>query len=353
MPVFPDFRRGVYNIPHTALKILGIQEPQGLEDYRDLSGDRLIMILIDALGMNLFEKYHLADMWSEYTVLTSLFPSTTANVLTTLYTGLKPIEHGILEFRMYYEEYGGVIKTLPFTTEDSRENDFLLKMGYSPDKLFALPTIFQRLREEGMRSAALIRREYADASYTRFLMNGAEIVPYRDLHEAFLMLRKRNEDFVYLYLDYLDTVEHLYGVHSPETRKMLMEIVGEVEKLRKSCDATIIIAADHGQVDMEKIEVIPWNCPYPPGGSPRDLFIYACAPPENMGTVLEKRELMQSGILGEGTTHPSIEKRVPDYILLPPDSCGVWNRNVDMRGLHGGLSPDEMLVPFVVLRGKN
>ncbi|MCD6370533.1 MAG: alkaline phosphatase family protein [Thermoplasmata archaeon] len=353
MPVFPDFRRGVYNIPYTVLNILGIQEPQSLENYRDLREDKLILILIDALGMNLFKKYHLEDMWSEYTVLTSLFPSTTANVLTTLYTGLKPIEHGILEFRMFYEEYGGVIKTLPFTTEESRENDLLLKMGYSPNKLFALPTIFQRLREEGMISAALIRSEYADASYTRFLMDTAEIVPYRDLHEAFLLLRKRNEDFVYLYLDYLDTTEHLYGVHSPETREVLMEIVEEVEKLRKSCDAMIIIAADHGQVDMEKIEVIPWNCPYPPGGSPRDLFIYSCAPPENMGTVLEKSELLQSGILGEGAGHPSIEKRVPDYILLPPDSCGVWNRRFRACGLHGGLSEEEMLVPFVVLCEKS
>ncbi len=350
MRILPDFRRGVFNIPHTILNFFGLKNTMALEDYKDAQGDRLILILVDGLGMNLWKKYALHRRFPQFSILRSLFPSTTANVLTTLYTGLAPKEHGILEFRMYYEEYGGVIKTLPFTTLDSDRNDLLVEMGYSPTPLFRLPTIFEKQRREGISSASLFREDYADASYTHYLMQGSKIVPYKNLEDAFLQLRKRKENFIYLYIDYLDTTEHQYGVHSRETGELIARIFREIEKLWKESKAAIFITADHGQIDIEKKEIIPWNCENPPAGSPRDVFVYHCdVPEEGDWDIWSKEYILRSGILGEGKEQRNLRKRLPDYIILPRGNTGVWSDAFRAVGLHGGLSPQEMLVPFVLL----
>ena len=347
--VLPDFRKSVFNIPHTILNFFGFKSSKALQHYKDAGGDRLIFILIDALGVNLWEKY-ISDKLGDFSVLSSLFPSTTANVLTTICTGLTPKGHGILEFRMYYEEYGGVIKTLPFTTVDSQKNDLLAEMGYSPRKLFHLPTIFQKLKKMGVSSVSLIRDDYADTLYIRYMMEGSQIVPYNNLEDAFLKLRKRKEDFIYLYLDYLDIVEHIYGVQSSETKEILMRIFKEIELMWKESYTTMLITADHGQIDTERVKIIPWDCRYPPAGSPRDLFVYNCEPPKDEDVdIWSKAYILNSGVLGEGKEHMNLRARLPDYILLPHGNLGIWGKKFRTIGIHGGLSPEEMLVPLLLL----
>ncbi len=158
--MLPDFRKSVYNIPHTLLNTLGVKDNKALENFRDLQSDKVFFILIDAFGYELFEKYIKNDCNCIAEKITSLFPSTTSAVLTTLYTGLSPKEHGILEWYMYYEDYGGIIKTLPFSPRNSKENDKLIKLGFYPE-LFNLPTIFEKLKKEGIKSKSFIREEYA------------------------------------------------------------------------------------------------------------------------------------------------------------------------------------------------
>jgi len=349
MQVFPDYRRGVYNIPHTLMGMLDRPNPLMLEEFRDLSAEKIIFILIDALGYQLFEKYVGEKIGGEKIKITSLFPSTTAAVLTTLYTGLSPKEHGILEWYMYYEEYGNVIKTLPFSPMNIDGNDILMDMGISPKPLFEHPTIFQKLKERGFKSSSYIRAEYAHSSYSEHMFKGAQIVPYHTLSEAFGMMNRDENDLIQIYIDYVDTAQHLYGPHSPETRIEIERIFREIKRINK--DATIIISADHGQMEIREKRVLELqNQTIPPGGSPRDMFLYREEEVDEDFKILRKNDFIE--LLGPGKENDNLRIRAPEMVILPRDFMGVWFRDFYAKGLHGGMSEDEMYVPFILLEGK-
>lgn len=353
--VNPNFKKGIYNVPHTILHILGLQDNRVLEDFKGCDSSRIVFILVDGMGINVI-KTHFGEKFQHYTLLTSLFPSTTANVLTTILTGLSPRQHGILEYRLYYEVFGNVIKTLPFSPLDASENDVLLKMGVSPEKLFHLPTIFEKLEKEGIKSAALIRREYSHTSYTHNLLKGANIVPYSSLEDAFVKISKRKEALLFVYIDYLDTVEHRYGPNSPQTAEMLGKILYQLENLRRRERGAIMVTADHGLVEIKRKIILDLHCPFPLGGSPRDVFLYSCNLDDVEGygiEILPKKEIISSNILGPGEENIALEKRAPDHLLLPPENVGVWDTSFELKGLHGGLSPEEMLIPFIFIPEKS
>ncbi len=342
MQVFPDYKNGVYNVPHTILNMMGLRTPLALEGFGDVQVNSLVFILVDALGYNLFKKHSDGATMKK---ITSVFPSTTAAALTTIYTGLSPREHAVLEWYMYYEEYGGIIKTLPFSPMHSDENDALLHLGVSPEPIFHLPTIFQKMSSKGITCSAYMRKEYAHASYSSHMLRGAEIKDYENLTDAFRKIKRDKSDFIYLYIDYLDTVQHAYGPNSKETDEMLKRIFSEVEKLKKERRRTIIVSADHGQIEIRKKRIIPLKSALP-GGGPRDMFIYGEEQiPEDL-RVLDRRNFLN--LLGPGKESNRLKLRIPYMVILPEEHEGIWYENFYARGLHGGLSAEEMYVPFIL-----
>ncbi len=347
MEVLPDFRNGIYNVPHTILNILGLKSNKVLEPIKDLKKDKIFFILVDAFGYNLFEKYIKDSCNYDYFKLTSLFPSTTSAVLTTLYTGLSPKEHGILEWYMYYEEFGEIIKTLPFSRKEGKENDELIKLGFSPSNLFNLPTIFEKLKKEDIDSKFFVRKDYASSSYTLHMGKGAKIVPYTSLENAFQLLKKSNAALNFLYLDYLDIAQHHYGPYSKETKDLLLKIWKNIVDLKNHTKERIIVTADHGQIEVSENFIIdvPKNLV---GGSPRDVFLYSdYLPSLDYMDALNKEDILK--LLGPGKERPKLKERVPNYILLPRDSYTIWFEDIALKGLHGGLSTEEMFVPFILV----
>ncbi len=347
----PDYSRSIYNIPNTILQIFGISSPQSLRDFKDVNVDKVALILIDGMGENIYSKSVGLRDANHYTI-TSIFPSTTAAALTTFLTGLSPREHGILEFRMYYEICGKIIKTLPFSPVDSYENDSLIKEECSPEQLFSLPTIFSKLHNEGISSCGLLRGEYWDTFYSKFLFDHARRVPYNSIKHAFNILPKLEEDFIFLYLDYLDNIEHHFGPYSPQSIRFLNHILMEIENFRKRAkNRTILVTADHGLMHIQKKRFM--QVPHITdkiGGSPRDVFVYTQINEKYEAIAsLPKTTLLQDDLLGPGNAHPALHLRIPERVLLPPEGETLWYQPFQGKGLHGGLSKDEMLVPLLVL----
>jgi len=51
--------------------------------------------------------------------------------------------------------------------------------------------------------------------------------------------------------------------------------------------------------------------------------------------------------------HKQFRSRIGDILILPRSNLTVWYEHIKgkkfaMLGMHGGMSPDEMLVPFAV-----
>ncbi len=336
----PDYSRSVHLIPHTILRSFSSHD-RGIEGIGKIEGDRVIFVLVDALGLNLYSK-HWKD-FGYYLSLSSVFPSTTAAAVTSIFTGLTPKEHGILEWYMYYEDYGGIIKTIPFSPMDSEKNDALVDMGYDPKNLFGMETMFTKLKSKGVESGAYIKREYIKSSYSRYMLRDSNLRGYSSLQELEKLIEEDEHPFIYVYIDDLDIAQHAHGPESNEVKRELRKIRAFLENIR-SKGTTILVAADHGQTEIKKKRIVNPQCAV--GGSPRDMFVY-CDFKSESDLILKDEEIMR--LLGSGKEHEKLKDRIPKEIILPPEHEGIWFREFEVKGLHGGLTEEEMLVPLIIL----
>jgi len=337
----PDYSRSVHLIPHTILRSF-LPHERGIDGIGKIEGDRIILVLVDALGLNLYSKY-----WKDFGYLISLssvFPSTTAAAVTSIFTGLTPKEHGLLEWYMYYEDYGDVIKSIPFAPMDSDKNDALLDMGYNPKSLFGLETMFTKLKSNGVQAGAYIKKEYTESSYSRCMLRDSELRGYSSFEELEKLIKSDEHQFIYVYIDDLDITQHAYGPDAEETERVLKRIKVFFERIRVR-GTTILVAADHGQTKIERKRIVTPPCTV--GGSPRDMFVYCDFDSEFSQLTLRRKEILR--LLGPGMEHEKLKERMPEEILLPPEHETMWFREFEVKGLHGGLSADEMQVPLIIL----
>ena len=102
-----------------------------------------------------------------------------------------------------------------------------------------------------------------------------------------------------------------------------------------------------------------------PWGSLRDIYIsvqpekldevfsFLTRALESRALVLRTEDALSRGLTGRGPLHPQFRSRTGDILVLPDDDLTVWyehtrGRKFSLLGMHGGLSPDEMLVPLAV-----
>ena len=154
----------------------------------------------------------------------------------------------------------------------------------------------------------------------------------------------------------------------------------EIVKILKKTE--FLITADHGQIDFNEKNIIYLNKfrdmldvvrkdrngnIIGVGGSPRDMFFYA-----EKGKLLKAREILKNhlqdyayistkkkllnkGLFGYGKVNKRFLDRIGDLIIIPYDQRGVWFQNyrgetIAFKSLHGGLSPEEMIVPLIVYK---
>ncbi len=344
MVVLPNYSKSIYNVPHTVLRAFGIQDNQAIVGHGDLRAEKLILFLIDAMGMNVVGDF-LWDGLECTESITSIFPSTTSAVLPTVFTGLSPKEHGILEWYMFYEEYGDIVKSILFSPADSDSVDSLVMAGCNPSTLYGLPTIFEKLNSHGLKSSVYLPNDYTTSLFTRHMTSGARVVGYESFDDALKHLREDESDYVYFYTDAVDIAQHKYGT---KNEHVVDEIKGVSKFVREAVNSgvprTAIITADHGQVDVLYRRVEKFRDARV-GGSPRDVFVYG----DYRGDFEYINRNKFKELLGPGKEHKYLNVRAPDYVILPGKNEGVWYQDFDIKGMHGGVSEEEMIIPLIII----
>jgi hypothetical protein len=66
---------------------------------------------------------------------------------------------------------------------------------------------------------------------------------------------------------------------------------------------------------------------------------------------LDPVEAVARGLFGPGTPHPFLFDRLGDLIVAARDEAYLWwaEKENPLIGQHGGLSPDEMIVPLLTV----
>lgn len=404
--VRPDYSGyNLSGIPWTALKTLGVKtERPGLPSEAfgsvETSGiENVVLFLFDGLGYREWKRQAGKGFFGAMTTrgnvrpISTVFPSTTAAALTTVSTGLTPQEHGLPEWYVYMEEVGAVILTLPFVRAGEWGRDTLLG-AMDPRDLFDGRTIFRRLRDSGVPSASFASRTLANSAYSRLSRRGANVVPYMSASDLSVSLRRhletsRGPKFIYVYWSSVDTLEHAYGPNTDEAgveASLISHALQEgfLNRLSRGvAKRTLVMAtADHGQLNVnprktlylnrfrkvtDSLNSSPSGAKIPPWGSARDVYLsvkedrlsemetYLSGKLEGVASVLRTDEAVRLGLFGLGRPTRRFLRRVGNLMILPHGRKMVWYRyakgeSLDMKGHHGGLSRDEMTIPFAVAR---
>lgn len=405
--LYPDYGRfslieASNTIPHLFGEDLGLPVlPKQFIDGGERGFSKVVTFFIDAFGFDQFTKYSpdykffnlLAERASVYP-LTSVFPSTTANALTSFYSGQSPLEHGLIEWNLYFKEFGEVIETLPFKLRDSAERDSLEDLGGEGRLLFEGTTIFERMIRMGVESFHFSSEFYAQSIYSKAVKKGSNTIPYSKNSDLFPSLRRlltnaSGPAYFDVYWSDLDGTGHKFGKNTDEHRTEISifshllteEFINKIDQ--KTAEETLlIIISDHGQVVSDPEKTI-WLNKYPelinnfkvgssgkpilPGGSSRDVFLNikdekVAETIEMLKSTLKGQadvsrigDAISNGLFGSGFVSEKFNDRAGNVLILPFADKEVWydyapGEPHTTKGFHGGLSEQEMFIPFAAVR---
>ena len=391
------------NIPSAVLYSLGLRKTSPLSGILDEAGIRpkksrkVILLLVDAFGYNQWLRYakqsgFLRRMTERAVVVpvTTVFPSETVPALTTMHSGLTPQEHGLPAWWVYLEELDKIISPFYFAPMGEKSRDTLLDAGVDPKILFTGKTIYQTLAASKIPSFTFINDAYAQSAYSKVARAGSETISFINSSDLVVNLRKKISEipspaYFYVYWDVLDHIAHTYGPHSEQS---VTELNGFFHILRTEFlekidehsaeEIVFMITADHGQISVDPKKTLYLN-EYPevvknfrmgpsgnkilPWGSARAIFLaikeekleesfrFLTKILGGKATVVKSKKALQEGLFGRGTVHKKFLGRIGNILILPHHNTMVWYEHLkgekdDCLGMHGGLSADEMLVPF-------
>jgi type I phosphodiesterase/nucleotide pyrophosphatase len=373
---------GFAALPATVARLLGLGEGGVALDGLAARADRVLLVLLDAFGWRFFTRHGdhpLLARMEVVTELTTQFPATTTAHVTTLHTGLGVGAHGLYEWNVYDPGLDVLVTPMLFAFAGDNERDTLLRAGVDPAAVLpSVPTLYEELGAAGVTCAVFEPAAFAPSTFDAVLARGARVHPIADLRsglaEVGAMLRAGGPAYAYLYWDELDTAGHLYGPSSPEFAATAVRCLDALQSgLAALPEGTVVLlAADHGQVDVDPATTIFVNEAWPelpgllargrgghvlaPAGSARDLFLHC--PPETVdevvggltrvvggrATVHRVAEIVAAGWFGD--VGERLRARLPDVCVLPGPGETVWWRepgrfDMRFRGHHGGLSEDE------------
>ena len=332
---------------------------------RVASGERVVLILLDAFGLEFLERHRDHPLIQRLDVIpfTSQFPSTTTANVSSVHFGMPVHEHGLYEWNILEPALGEIICPLRFNPTGAEEEGTLVGR-LEPSVLSPGPTFY-----ESLAVPCVVAQPFRLAgSFTAVATRGAQVIGFRRLREGVHALGEafaapgRDLRYALLYWDLIDRAGHEHGPGSPEfgaaCRRSLDEVWEASQALR---GVTVLITADHGQVDVAPDRVDYLDDLWPelptllsqrrPAGSSRDVFLHVHA--QHVVTVIHelagrldgRAEVRPARELFE-RIGPRLNDRLGDVVVLPGRGRQAWLRSAAaneqrFRGQHGGLQEAE------------
>ncbi|QRN83144.1 alkaline phosphatase family protein [Chloroflexota bacterium] len=388
------------NLPGTMTQLLGAPHfgRPALEEsmLESLGGPykKVVFLLVDALGYNLLSNLMESVpslVWNElkekgvFAPITSVCPSTTASALTTLWTGVAPACHGIIGYEMWAKELGVIMNNILHSAAMARGDvGGLARAGFNPHEFLNRPLLGTHLLENGIQPTAFIHYSIAHSGLSVMQMEDVDLKPYVDEADLsisladFLNGRAGERDYTYVYYSDVDTLMHRF---SASDERVALQFAAFSDLFRKGFldrlspevaeETILILAADHGskltlidpKYDLSNHPELKSHLIMSPTCEHRLTFFYT--KPGKADAVrayieqtwpgefllLDSQKALQAGLFGNGEIKEQAPDRVGDLIAVARGGAYFWWAPTPnhMLGRHGGLSREEMLVPFLAV----
>jgi hypothetical protein len=332
---------------------------------RVAGGERVVLVLLDGFGLEFLERHDDHPLVEHLDVmpLRSQFPSTTTAHVTTVHFGVPVQQHGLYEWNVLEPSLDEIICPLRFNPAGSRIEGALADR-LDPSVLAPGPTFYETL---GVPCIVAQPRWIAGSSFTRMATRGATVQGFDELEPGVRALGEAlagpgDHRYGFLYWDLVDQAGHDHGPSSPEfaaaSRAALDALWSALEELK---DATVLITADHGQVDVGPDRVdylddlwpeLPSLLSHPrPAGSARDAFLHVRKGHverviDELSIRLAERAVVRPAGELFDWIGPRLRDRLGDVAVLPSPGRQVWMRRAAATeqwflGQHGGLTSAE------------
>ncbi len=346
---------------------------------------RRFLIFMDGLGYDLLKSAisnskQLKKLSSEMQIekISTVFPSFTPSVFTSIDSGKTPAEHGIIGSPLPIREYGAMkdMFSLPWSPsldEISGQSetkpifpvpDTLLKMGSKKDFIYMQ---FEQVVRKNEQTYV-----YSKINYTGYISFDDFIFQSIDIAES------DQYNTVYAYIPDIDHAQHMYTKTSRLglgiTQLMIERLMEKLLPKLKDNGWELIISSDHGQVSSKREDTIDLDAKSEilkylrnsPWGTDRMMLFDAA---EGLEDKFEKEfnkefsknfvlydsdEAIKSGLFGSTKVDDSLRYRFGTHIAIGKHNSlfhyrypggKLWTS--ELSGHHGGLSKEEMEIPLL------
>jgi hypothetical protein len=269
------------------------------------------------------------------------------------------------------------------------------EFGGSPEEFLWSETMYARLHAAGVeRTFAVNPMGFSGTALTRMLHKGAAYRGYVSTSSLEVLVSRLVRDdlvaptYVYAYWPTVDTIAHVVGPlteeHSAEVAAFDANFGRLVRKLRQAGDGRtlVLLTADHGHVDTEPSEQVSLAehgellsmLRVPPAGERRAVYLhprdgamssvigYARERLGSVAAVATRDSAVALGLFGPGSLSERAAGRIGEVLLFPKRNLHITTPIEPaetgpplppapvFRGLHGGLTEDEALVPLLAVR---
>jgi hypothetical protein len=334
--------------------------------------ERVVVLLVDGLGTRALEAHaaqapFLAGLLasSQSARLTTVFPSTTPIALTSLGTGLTPGEHGITGLFVRLGT-GQLVNTLALPAETDLR-------ALQPE-----PTAFERAAAAGIDVTRVGPAAFDGAGLTEAGLRGgryaaAETVGQRAA-AAVATVGCPGRCLGYVYYGDLDATGHRRGCRSAAWRAELRRVDGWVRQIADALPSgtTLVVTSDHGMVDVPREN--RWDVATTPAldagvevvsGDLRGVQVHVrtgaladvrAAWEATLGDafwVLDRDAAVDLGLYGPAV-RDEVRSRLGDLLALARRDHVVVDSRIlapfvlELVGMHGGVTPEELEVPLLV-----
>lgn len=366
-------------------------------DSVSTGASKVLLILMDALALHRFQAWLDArkDMvWHEFieagilAPLSSITPSTTSAALTSYWTASAPRSHGIVGYETWLKEYGVVANTILHTPITFRGGGIgsLKNAGFSPETFLPVEPIGPHLSEHGVVTHAFQHYSIINSGLSEMFFKQVTRHGTGTASDLWVSVRQLWEHppaeklFTWVYWGEVDGLSHLHGPDDERIAAEFESFSRAFETLfykkltpEQRADTLLILTADHGQIatnkeddhyDLRNHPDFTRRLHILPTGENRLAFLYI--KPGQMEAVREYIErtwpnqfallnptyALEKGLFGPGEKHPGIYDRTGDLIALARGRAYWWwgAKPNPISGRHGGMSEEEMVVPFLAVR---
>lgn len=349
--------------------------------------DRKVLLIIDGLGYGTLASLikRSPELVSsaqnlKLTKISTLFPSTTVNVLSSMYSGKTTAEHGVVGTTLFMKYFGTMIDTLHSWGDLEREPRHL--SGMDAKMVFPEGQMAAMIEGRGKSFKMHLDENMLKGAITKAAFRQEDLVPHMSFDDMMVKILEEMDsgtDYIFGYTDLIDHAEHEYSPSAEQIPEILKSLLLSINRTLvpalEEFGYDLIVTADHGQITSLQRDTIVIDHTHkmlefmnmPPWGESRAMFVevkesrraefdrYMNSKFGRIAVTLDSDDAIESGLFGARKVPEEVRYRFGTHLIIPKGHSSLYYmhpgkvlRKYDKMGLHGGLSEEEMHVPLLI-----